>query len=143
VLKFRSAQPQEEPAAANTVIGVNSNFRGTLMVTGVLRIDGEFEGDILNCERLEIGEHGIMRADVEVKEAMIRGRVHGNIRALATIEMKSGARIEGDVAAVSVAMEPGVYFTGRCTMLDTGFEGVELGASHERQSSRYEQGQRS
>ena len=143
MMKFRRPNGGDEPVPPNTVVGVGSCLRGTLMVTGTLRIDGEFEGDILNCERLEVGEHGIMRADVEVKEAMIRGRVHGNIRALATIEMKSGARIEGDVAAVSVAMEPGVYFTGRCTMLDTGFEGVELGASHERQSSRYEQGQRS
>ena len=75
MLKFRSQPPHEEPPSANTVIGVNSNFRGTLMVSGTLRIDGEFEGDILNCERLEIGEHGVMRADVEVKEALILGRV--------------------------------------------------------------------
>ena len=137
MMKFRS-RPQngDEPALPNTVIGVGTSLRGTLMVTGTLRIDGEFEGDILNCDRLEVGEHGIMRADVEVKEALVKGRVIGNIRALATIEMKSGARVEGDVAAVSVAMEPGVYFTGRCTMLDTGFEGVELGASHERQLGR-------
>jgi cytoskeletal protein CcmA (bactofilin family) len=137
MMKFRPRpNGNDEPAQPNTVIGVGTSLRGTLMVTGTLRIDGEFEGDILNCERLEVGEHGIMRADVEVKEAMVRGRVIGNIRALATIEMRSGARIEGDVAAVSVAMEPGVYFTGRCTMLDTGFEGVELGASHGRQAGR-------
>ena len=127
MLKFRHQQPQEEPPVANTIIGVNSTFRGTLMVSGALRIDGEFEGDILNCERIEIGEHGILRADVEVKEALILGRVHGNIRALGSIEMKAGARVEGDVAALSVAMEQGVHFTGRCTMLETGSEAVELG----------------
>lgn len=128
MLKFRHQQPQpEEPPAANTVIGVNSNFRGTLMVSGTLRIDGEFEGDILNCERIEVGEHGILRADVEVKEALIIGRVYGNIRALGTIEMRAGARVEGDVAAMTVSMEQGVHFTGRCTMLETGSEAVELG----------------
>ena len=97
------------------------------MVAGTLRIEGEFEGDILNCERLEIGEHGVMRADIEVRDALLLGRVHGNIRALGTIEMKSGARVEGDVAAMSVTMEPGVHFTGRCTMLETGSEAVEYG----------------
>ena len=137
MMKFRPRHNGgEEPVHPNTVIGVGSCLRGTIMVTGTLRIDGEFEGDILNCDRLEIGEHGIMRADVEVKEALVKGRVHGNIRALATIEMKTGARIEGDVAAVSVAMEPGVYFSGRCTMLDTGFESVELGAAREHQVGR-------
>lgn len=127
MLKFRQQQPQEEPPTANTVIGVNSSFRGTLMVAGTLRIDGEFEGDILNCERLEVGEHGVMRADVEVKEAIVLGRVHGNIRALGSIEMKAGARIDGDVAALTVAMEQGVRFTGRCTMLEAGSEAVEMG----------------
>ena len=126
MLKFRSQQPQEEPPKTNTVIGVNSNFRGTIMVSGTLRIDGEFEGDILNCERLEIGEHGVMRADVEVKDALILGRVYGNIRALGAIEMKAGARVEGDLAGLSLAMEPGVYFSGRCTMLESGPEAVEL-----------------
>jgi len=134
VLKFRSQQPPEEPQPeANTVIGVNSNFRGTLMVSGTLRIDGEFEGDILNCDRLEIGEHGIMRADVEVKDALIIGRVYGNIRALGAIEMRAGARVEGDVAALTVAMEQGVRFTGRCTMLEAGTETtIEIGAGMRR-----------
>src|SRR5437867_10941652 len=136
LFKSRNNGGGAENPPPNTVLGTSSSFRGTLMVSGTLRIDGEFEGDILNCDRLEVGEHGIMRADVEVKEAIVKGRVHGNIRALATIEMKTGARIEGDVAAVSVAMEPGVFFSGRCTMLDTGFESVELGAAHERQAGR-------
>ena len=127
MLKFRNQQSQEEPLAPNTIIGVNSTIRGTIMVSGTLRVDGEFEGDILNCERIEIGEHGILRADVEVKEALIMGRVHGNIRALGSIEMRAGARVEGDVSALSIAMEQGVYFSGRCTMLETGAEAVELG----------------
>jgi cytoskeletal protein CcmA (bactofilin family) len=125
-MKFSKRTPQDEAPPANTVIGVSSSFRGTLMVTGTLKIDGEFEGDILNCDRLEIGEHGIMRSDVEVRDALIRGRVHGNVRALGTIEMKAGARIEGDVSACSVIMEPGVHFTGRCTMLEVGSEAVEI-----------------
>ena len=129
MMKFRSRPSAPDVAPpVNTLIGVGSNLRGTLMVTGTLRIEGEFEGDILNCERLEIGEHGVMRSDVEVKGAIIEGRVHGNIRALGVLEMKSGAHVEGDVAAISVVMEPGVHFTGRCTMLENGSESVELSA---------------
>ena len=126
-MKFLSrtlgTEPQEPPG---TVIGVGASFRGTLMVSGTLRVDGELEGDVLNCERLEIGEHGIMRADIEVKEALISGRVYGNIRSLGVLEMKAGARVEGDISAMSVIMEPGVFFTGRCTMLDAGGTSVEM-----------------
>ncbi len=126
MMRFRTRPQAEEPAAPNTVIGVNSSCRGTLMVTGTLRIDGEFEGDILNCERLEVGEHGSMRADVEVREALILGRVTGNVRALATIDLRAGARVVGDLAAMTVSMEPGVHFTGRCTMLESGSGAVEM-----------------
>ncbi len=133
MMKFRArAQSTEETPPPNTIIGVGSSFRGTLMVAGTLRIEGEFEGDILNCERLEIGEHGVMRADIEVHEAMVMGRVNGNIRALGVLHLKSGARVEGDVAAMSVVMEPGVFFTGRCTMLENGSEAVEYGMDPDR-----------
>lgn len=125
-MRFGSKQQSDEAARPNTTIGVGSSVRGTLMISGTLRIDGEFEGDVLSCERLEIGEHGVMRSDIEVREAMVRGRVVGSIRALGVIELKSGARMEGDVAAYSVVMEPGVHFTGRCTMLEAGSEGVHL-----------------
>jgi cytoskeletal protein CcmA (bactofilin family) len=127
MMKFTNRRSQPDgPPPPNTIIGVGSSIRGTLMVSGTLRIEGEFEGDILNCERLEIGEHGVMRSDIEVKEALVYGRVYGNMRALGQIEMKSGARVEGDVSAMSVVMEPGVFFTGRCTMLETGSEGIEM-----------------
>ena len=126
MMKFRQRTQQEEPGVPNTIIGVSSSVRGTLMITGTLRIDGEFDGDILNCDRLEIGEHGVMHADVEVREALILGRVVGNVRAIGGIEMKSGARVDGDVAALTVSMEPGVFFTGRCTMLEAGGGSVDM-----------------
>ena len=127
MMMFRNrGNGSSEPPPPNTVIGTGSSIRGTVMVSGTLKIDGEFEGDILNCERIEVGEHGLMRADVEVKDALIRGRVIGSIRALGVIEMKSGSKVEGDVAALSVIMEPGVHFSGRCTMLETGSEAVEM-----------------
>jgi cytoskeletal protein CcmA (bactofilin family) len=125
-MRFGGKQQSEEATRPNTVIGVGSSVRGTLMISGTLRIDGEFEGDVLSCERLEIGEHGVLRSDIEVRDAMVRGRVVGSIRALGVIELKTGARVEGDVAAFSVVMEQGVFFTGRCTMLESGSEGVEL-----------------
>ena len=132
-MKFRSKSADVEPEPApSTVIGVGTSIRGTMMATGTLRIEGEFEGDILNCDRLEIGEHGIMRSDVEVKGAMIHGRVIGNVRALGVIEIKTGARVEGDMTAANVIIEPGAFFSGRCTMLEHGPESMEMNADMNR-----------
>jgi cytoskeletal protein CcmA (bactofilin family) len=96
------------------------------MVSGTLRVEGEFEGDVLNCDRLEIGEHGVMRCDIEVKSAEVLGKIFGSIRALGAVELKAGAHVEGDVAAASVVMEPGVFFNGRCTMLENGPDAVTV-----------------
>lgn len=125
-MKFlsRPATPEAEPLP-NTIIGVGSSVRGTLMVPGTLRIDGDFDGDILNCERLEVGQHGTMRADVEVKDAEVYGRVFGNIRAAGSVSLHSGAHLDGDITAGTVTMEPGVYFNGRCNM---AIESVEPAA---------------
>ncbi len=133
-MRFRPRPNNEEvQGAPNTILGVGSSMRGTLMVQGTLRIDGEFEGDILNCERIEIGEHGLMRADVEVKEALVEGRVMGNIRALGTVQMRSGAQVHGDVSAMSVTIEPGAYFNGHCSMLESGPETLAVGAAADRE----------
>lgn len=126
MMRFRQRQNDGPPPAPNTVLGVGSNFRGTLMVAGTLRIEGEFDGDVLNCERLEIGEHGVMHADIEVKSAEVFGKVCGSIRALGVVELRTGCHVEGDVAAASVIMEPGVYFNGRCTMLENGPDSVAV-----------------
>jgi cytoskeletal protein CcmA (bactofilin family) len=67
-----------------------------------------------------------MRSDVEVKDALVLGRVFGNIRALGQLEMKAGARVEGDVTAMSVVIEPGAFYSGRCTMLEHGGDELEL-----------------
>ena len=128
MLKFRSkGSNPEDSQPVNTVIGIGSNFRGTLMVSGTLRIEGEFEGDILNCERLEIGEHGVMRADIEVREALVQGRVDGNIRALGVLEMKIRRARRGRHRRDERHDGAGRSFTGRCTMLETGSEAVEFG----------------
>jgi len=124
MMRFRSRQNENGPTLPNTLLGVGSSFRGTLMVSGTLRIEGEFDGDVLNCERLEIGEHGIMRSDIEVKSAEVCGKVYGSIRALGVVELRAGAHVEGDVAAASIVMEPGVFFNGRCTMLENGPDSV-------------------
>ena len=61
-----------------------------------------------------------------VKSAEVHGKVHGSIRALGVVELRAGAHVEGDVAAASVIMEPGVYFNGKCTMLENGPDAVTV-----------------
>jgi cytoskeletal protein CcmA (bactofilin family) len=111
-------KPEAEGPAPNTVIGVGSTLRGTLMVEGTLRVDGEFDGDLLNCERLEIGPHGTVRVDVHVRDAFIEGTMQGSIQAEGRVVLLTGARMLGDLTCRRVVVEDGVHFSGRCVMVD-------------------------
>ena len=119
-LRDRDDKENEEETECNTIIGLGSSLRGTLMVEGTLRVEGDFDGDLLNCERLEVGPHGCVRVDVHVREAYVEGQMHGSIQAEERVELLSGARMFGDLTCRRVVIEDGVHFTGRCLMADEG-----------------------
>lgn len=114
----RSREGTEEEIVPNCHIGVGSSFRGTLLIEGTLLVDGDFEGDILNCERIIVGPYGHVRADVHVREAVVAGVFDGGIQAEERIELLSGARVRGDLTSHAIVIDEGVRFSGRCTMLD-------------------------
>jgi len=113
----------DEEFVPNCHIGVGSNFQGTLMVEGTLLVDGDFAGDILNCDRIVVGPYGHVRADVHVREAYVAGVFDGGIQGEEKIELLSGARVKGDLTSHSIVIGEGVRFTGRCTMLDENTQG--------------------
>lgn len=118
-LREKDKAPVEE-STPNTVIGVGSTLRGTLMVEGTLRVEGEFDGDLLNCDRLEVGPHGTVRVDVHVRDAFIEGQMNGSIQAEGRVVLLTGARMDGDLTCRRVVIEDGVHFTGRCMMVEEG-----------------------
>jgi len=49
--------------------------------------------DVLNCERLEVGEHGVMRCDNRVTAPTFKEGLR-SIRALGIVELRAGAHVE-------------------------------------------------
>lgn len=119
---------EEGDIVPNCHIGVGSSFRGTLMIEGTLLVDGDFEGDILNCDRIIVGPYGHVQADVHVREAMVAGVFDGGIQAEERILLLSGARVKGDLTSSAIVIEEGVRFSGRCTMIDEGTSPEAAGA---------------
>lgn len=100
----------------NSILGKGCKFKGTIEVEGTLRIDSEFEG-VVNCpETLVVGKTGIVRAEINVKNAIIGGKVIGNITATNKIELQSGSHIEGDITTHRLVIDEGVFFEGSCKM---------------------------
>jgi len=100
----------------NSILGKGCKFKGTIEVEGTLRIDSEFEG-VVNCpDTLVVGKSGIVKAEIKVKNAVIGGKVIGNITATNKIELQSGSHIEGDIHTHRLVIDEGVFFEGSCKM---------------------------
>jgi cytoskeletal protein CcmA (bactofilin family) len=101
----------------NTLLGKGSNFNGSLKVEGGIRIDGQFEGSVETSGTLVIGKEGIMKAEIRAKDAIIGGKVTGNITASNKIELQSGSHYSGDIKCRGLIIDSDVFFDGSSKML--------------------------
>jgi cytoskeletal protein CcmA (bactofilin family) len=79
---------------------------------GTLQVDGEVEGDVAGAEVI-IGEQGKVTGTVAAERVIVRGKISGVIRGM-TVALQSSARVEGDIHHISLAIEQGAEFDGRC-----------------------------
>jgi cytoskeletal protein CcmA (bactofilin family) len=79
---------------------------------GTLQVDGEVEGDVAGREVI-IGEMGQVTGTVAAERVIVRGKIAGVIRSM-TVALQSSARVEGDILHMSLTIEQGAEFDGRC-----------------------------
>ena len=111
-------EPENQAIASGqtSIIAQGCKFDGKVEVRGTLRIEGEFKGDIGTPESLVIGKTGVVHAKVTVKNAIIGGKLIGNIVAENKIELQSGSHVEGDIKTKRLVIDEGVFFEGNCSM---------------------------
>lgn len=98
---------------SQSVIAADVEITGNVRCTGSLRIDGKLDGE-LNCTAdALIGKNSTIKGNIVVNSVTVEGNVQGNITAKDRIEMKSTAKVSGDISAKRLAVEDGVTFIGR------------------------------
>ncbi|MFH1755703.1 MAG: polymer-forming cytoskeletal protein [Candidatus Latescibacterota bacterium] len=106
----------EGQSSLNSILGQGCKVKGSIELQGTIRIDGDFDGQV-NCpETLIIGKSGVVKAEVKVKNAVIGGKLIGNIQATNKIELQSGSHVEGDIQTARLVIDEGVFFEGACKM---------------------------
>jgi len=106
----------EEQYEMNTLLGKGTDFEGKLTFEGKVQIDGKFAGEIFADDTLIIGESADVKAEIDVANVIIYGRVTGNIRAVESIELHPPAQLRGNITTSSLVIEKGVQFDGKCEM---------------------------
>jgi cytoskeletal protein CcmA (bactofilin family) len=110
------ARPATNGGGLNSVLGDGSQMSGIVKVEGSIRLDGEFEGQLLASDSVFVGRTGTARAELEAREIVVAGEVEGKLTARERVELQSGARVTGDVFAQNFVIAEGVTFNGSCRM---------------------------
>jgi len=113
-------------ATVNSIIGEGARFRGDFELSGLLRIDGAFEGHIESVGKVLVGRHGsaIVPA-INAREVIVGGKVVGNIRAQEMVTILSTGTVEGDIETPRLLAEEGVIINGRITVHSARKTGAE------------------
>ena len=102
-----------DPSNIETLLGKKSDFKGTINCTGTVRLDGNFEGQIVIDGDILVGSEAKIVADIQVVNITISGNITGNITATGKIELLENAFLTGDVKAATFVVEEGAIFNGR------------------------------
>lgn len=97
-------------------LGPGSQFEGKLAFDEIVRLDGAFRGEITSRDTLIVGDTADLQAQVVVGALIISGKLKGNIKAVTRVELRSPARIDGDIETPVLVVEEGVIWNGSLTM---------------------------
>lgn len=109
---------QEE--TPETTLGEGVTFRGELSFERLLRIDGSFEGELLSQGKVIVGPKGKVKANLNLREAVIEGQIEGNIVVQEKLELRGEAYIKGDIQAKSLCVDEGVRICGYVNVSPSG-----------------------
>lgn len=100
----------------DTLIGNNANFEGSLKTSGLLRIDGMFNGDIDVDGSIIVGKEGKIVGNVKTNSIEISGLVEGNVISSGQLKICNTGKLYGDIEVSSFIVDEKAIFDGKCKM---------------------------
>lgn len=100
---------------ASTLIARGVRVEGEFVSQGDVTIEGEVLGTLSCTGTLVVGVEAKIKADVKANDVIVGGIIEGNISAMRRLELKSGARVTGDVTCEVIAVEAGGCLNGKVT----------------------------
>lgn len=99
-------------APVPSIVSENTKINGDILSDGIIHVDGQVEGDIA-CDELIIGIKGSVAGSVTANNLQLYGALKGKALVDNLFVAKS-AKLIGDAAHNTIAIEPGAYIDGHC-----------------------------
>lgn len=108
------------PGEITAILGEGTRFEGKLIFDGVVRVDGEFKGEIFSRNTLILGEKSVVHAEVDADTVVVGGTFEGNINALSRVEVLDGGIVKGNIRAPVIKIDEGGGVEGSTQMQSLG-----------------------
>jgi len=118
-------KPGTELLGKTNRIVEGTSIVGDIVSKADFRLDGELIGNFTSQGKLVIGAKGAVKGEIICNNADIEGEFDGKIKVLEILNIKSTAKIHGEVLVGKLSIEPGAEFTATCTMITTSKETSE------------------
>ncbi len=106
----------QEVASVETIIGKNTEFKGTITSQGTVRVDGKLEGELISSGDVVVGETGVIQAQIKAKNLTVAGEVRGNVDIADRLDLLATAKLFGDIKIKILTIEEGAVFKGASEM---------------------------
>ena len=118
LLRREDMQRPSVPTAGRggALLGQGCRFEGKLSFEGTVQIDGEFLGDIDSPGHLVVSEGARIDGTISVSSADISGDINGKVTTTAALELRSTARVVGELSVAALVIERGAHFEGQVKM---------------------------
>ena len=112
---------KRKSANVDTLIANGTSINGDMSFSGALFVDGEItgevKGDIEKQSVLSIGVHGKIKGNISTPFAVIFGQVDGDVYVTEKIDLKPGAKINGDLYYKVIEMNAGAEVNGKMVVV--------------------------
>src|SRR5215471_7275960 len=118
VQPVNSAPPAVAPLPvsprAAACISQGIRIKGEVTGSEDLFVDGQVEGKLsLSNGSLTIGPNGVVKADLNAREVIVRGNVDGKVSGRDKVQLWSTGRVNGEVQTERLAIEEGAVLRGK------------------------------
>jgi cytoskeletal protein CcmA (bactofilin family) len=113
---------QSQKITFDSILGFGCVIHGKLETKGNYQIVGQVLGDIVELENgsgiIWIDKYASVRGNIICTNIILEGNVEGNVVANGTVEVCSGATINGDIESERLHVDPNARINGRLNSLD-------------------------
>ena len=102
------------PRGGGASISQGIRIKGEVTGSEDLYIDGVVEGKLnLTNGNLTIGPNGVVKADVNAREVVVRGQIEGKVSGRDKVQLLGTGQIHGEVQTERLAIEEGASLRGK------------------------------